>query len=72
VLRVAVFASNRNRGRLEACKGRRRRVRPLGCGCVIGSGAKSFAEPYAHADPQPFANPDTDPFTDAASDLDVH
>jgi hypothetical protein len=51
VLGVAVFASNRNRGRLEACKGCRRRFRPLDCGCVLGSGAKSFAQPFAHADP---------------------
>jgi hypothetical protein len=69
VLGVAVFASNRNRGRLKACKGCRRRFRPLDCGCVIGSGAKSFAEPFADADPQPFANSDTEPFADAGSDI---
>jgi hypothetical protein len=66
--RIAVFAGNGDRARLEACKGRRYRFHLLFCGCVVGAGPIAKAHTYTYT--KPFA--DAGHFADAGSDSNRH
>ncbi len=64
VLRIAVFASDEDWARPEACGGRRRHFCPRSRACVVSAGPNIRTHTY----PWPFANADASPFADAGSD----